>query len=97
MKKNLKKFLRFLLRINTLFWSGLDLKKVEERQCNCIAFREGWCHHGMCDRCAGLTPEEAEITRSHLKAMRAELRERRNLSEKPEGYVPDVEASLSFK
>ena len=51
----------------------------------------------MCDRCAGLTPEEAEITRSHLKAMRAELREKRNLSEKPEGYVPDVEASLSFK
>lgn len=97
MKKNLKKFLRFLLRINTLFWSGLDLKKIEDRQNACIAFREGWCHAGWCDRCASMTAEEAEITRSHLKAMRAALREQRNNSEQPEGYVPDVEASLSFK
>ena len=90
MKKNLKKFLRFLLRINTLFWSGLDLKKIEDRQYGCIAFREGWCHSGCCDRCAGMTAEEAEITRSHLKAMRDALREQRNNSEQPEGYVPDL-------
>ena len=94
MKKNLMKFLRFLLRINTLFWSGLDLRKAEEKQNSCIAYREGWCHAGWCDRCAGMTPAEAEITRSHLQAMRAALREQRNLSEKPEGYVPDVEPSV---